>query len=140
MAYQSAAINVGLLQVNGQSGGTVGLGMTSVSGGGNGGGGSSNQFIGINGDWASSWINVGLIYSVSGAGAQPGPASDASVRQAGPESLPAVVQPRAWSAPPGGTAQSGTFRFRWDRQEASARSGERAKEGRHERAPSRRPG
>ncbi|WP_374713413.1 hypothetical protein [Symbiobacterium terraclitae] len=145
--YQSTAINVGLLEVNGLSGGSVNQGMASVSGngGGNGGGGSSNQFIGINGDWASAWVHVGLIWSVSGAGAQPGAAPSGPIGQAGEAFLPAAEQPPTpfvQSPPPvvqvrsGDPSQHGTFRFRWDRQEATARSGERAKEGRHARTRS----
>ena len=128
-ALPCAAVNIGVVKVSAQSGGSVNFGVTSVGQGG-GGGSSSNQLVGISGNCGLSWINVGLMYStgaIQGGGAQPADGSS-------PES---AARPRL-SPAAGRTVDSAgpaTFRFRWDDPGAEARTGA-AKEGRHARRPS----
>ncbi len=119
---QSAAVNIGLIKVKGISGGSVNFGVASIVGGAGGGGGTANQLVSIQGDCGKSWINLGLIYSVSADGAGNGEAPGAS---SGGEAQPAG---RAGAAP-------ATFRLRWDGQGAEIRTGEAAKGGRHARGP-----
>lgn len=110
----AAAVTVGHLDIDGASGGSTNLGVAFVQGG-DGGGGGSNQLVGIQGDWATSWVNLGLIFSWAGPGVQNGQGSTATASQ----------KPSPSRKPDSGP--SATYRFRFDGQAA----GGSRKEGGH---------
>lgn len=136
----SVAVNIGLMQLRGLSGGSVNFGVTAVEGAGGGGGGSSNQQVGIQGDCGVSWINLAVAWSLSGPGAAAGGggAGTAAAPEAqsagGPApAVPARPASQGWSGGHSSASAPATFRFRWDHHGAAAATSAAAKEGRHVR-------
>ncbi len=120
---RSAAVNIGVVQVSGQSGGAVNFGVASIREGG-GAGGSTNQLVRIAGDGGLSWINVGTVCTCTDDGTAPDGKPGASPEGGGWQAARMVE-----------SAVPATFRFRWDGPAAVVRTDAPAKEGRHARRP-----